>query len=193
MTNTLARHVVTAAMSMRNRLGREMQAERLRRLRAALGACGADVILSPACTMISPETIFIGDGCEIGPQNWFSAANTSIHIGNKVGFGPRVSIIAGDVNTSEFGKYMLDAEGKRPEDDQPVVIDDDVWVASGVTILKGVHIGRGSVVAAGAVVTKDVPPYAVVGGVPAKVIHMRLSPEQIAEHEVLLYGRRMTL
>jgi maltose O-acetyltransferase len=53
---------------------------------------------------------------------------------------------------------------------KPVVIEDDVWLAARVTVLKGVRIGRGAVVAAGAVVTKDVPPCTLVGGVPARII-----------------------
>jgi len=52
----------------------------------------------------------------------------------------------------------------------PIIVEDDVWLATRVTILKGVRIGRGSVVAAGAVVTKDVAPYTLVGGVPARLI-----------------------
>ncbi|MBX9853873.1 MAG: hypothetical protein K2X86_19190 [Cytophagaceae bacterium] len=52
----------------------------------------------------------------------------------------------------------------------PLIIEDGVWVASKATILRGVKIGEGAVIAAGAVVTKDVPPYTVVAGVPAKVI-----------------------
>ncbi|MFC5535793.1 acyltransferase [Rhodocytophaga aerolata] len=57
-----------------------------------------------------------------------------------------------------------------PEKPAPVIIEDNVWLATRCTILKGVTIGKGAVVAAGAVVTKDVPPYTLVGGVPAKVI-----------------------
>jgi len=56
---------------------------------------------------------------------------------------------------------------------RPVVIEDDVWIGHGATVLKGVRIGRGAVVAAGAVVTRDVEPYSVVGGVPARVIGRR--------------------
>lgn len=55
----------------------------------------------------------------------------------------------------------------------PVVIEDYVWLASRVTVLPGVRIGRGAVVASGAVVTKDVPPLAIVGGVPAQIIGYR--------------------
>ena len=76
---------------------------------------------------------------------------------------------------------------KRPEDDLGVVIEDDVWVGTRAIILHGVTIGRGAVVAAGAVVAKNVPPYSIVGGVPAKVIKFRWDVATILEHELLLY------
>ena len=58
-----------------------------------------------------------------------------------------------------------------------IVVEDDVWIGYRATILSGVHLGKGAVVSAGAVVTKDVPPYAIVGGVPAKVIKYRFDKE----------------
>lgn len=64
-----------------------------------------------------------------------------------------------------------------------VVIGNDVWIGARATLLDGVAIGNGAVVGAGAVVTKDVPPYAVVGGVPARVIRYRFTPEQIESLE----------
>ena len=54
-----------------------------------------------------------------------------------------------------------------------VIIEDDVWIGARVTILPGVHIGKGSVLGAGSVITADVPPYAVVGGNPARVLKYR--------------------
>lgn len=62
-----------------------------------------------------------------------------------------------------------------------IVVEDDVWIGYGATILSGVHIGQGAAIAAGSVVTKDVPPYAIVGGVPAKVIKYRFAPDLIEE------------
>lgn len=62
-----------------------------------------------------------------------------------------------------------------------ILIDDDVWIGCRAVILSGVHIGQGAVIAAGSVVNKNVPPYAIVGGVPAKVIKYRFSPELIEE------------
>lgn len=73
-------------------------------------------------------------------------------------------------------KYMdIPEAGSRGD----IVIEDDVWIGHGVIVLSGVHIGQGAVIAAGAVVTKDVPPYAIVGGVPASVLKYRFSDSVI--------------
>ena len=68
-------------------------------------------------------------------------------------------------------------------------VEDDVWLGAGATILSGVTIGQGAVVAAGAVVSRNVPPYAVVGGVPAKVIRYRFSPEICKKLEQVDFSR----
>lgn len=67
----------------------------------------------------------------------------------------------------------------EPESKTSVVIGNDVWIATGAVVVEGVTIGDGAVVMCGAVVTKDVPPYAIVGGVPAKVVRYRFDPETI--------------
>lgn len=104
-------------------------------------------------------------------------------------FGPEVSILGGNHNTSVLGRFMFDVgeNEKRPEDDRDVVIEEDVWVGTRAIILLGVTISRGAIVGAGAVVTKNVPAYAVVGGVPAKLIKWRWTVAQVLAHEVRLY------
>ena len=71
--------------------------------------------------------------------------------------------------------------------DGEIIVGEDAWVGAGTILLSHCQIGRGAVVAAGAVVSKPVPPYAVVAGVPAKIIATRFTIEQILEHEKQLY------
>lgn len=108
-------------------------------------------------------------------------------IGNHVIFGPNPTIITGDHRMDVVGRFLADVHEKRPGNDLPVTIGDDVWVGANVTILKGVTIERDSVVAAGAVVTRSCPPYAVIGGVPARVLKYRFSIDQVLRHEAALY------
>lgn len=71
----------------------------------------------------------------------------------------------------------------------PIIVDDDVWIGYGAIIMSGVHIGQGAVVGAGALVTKDVEPYAVVVGVPAKVVRYRFSQDMISELMKIDYSK----
>ena len=87
-----------------------------------------------------------------------------LRLGNYVSISPEVMLITSN--------HLKDDPNFGVED-KPIVIEDYAWVGSRATVLPGVTIGKGAVVAAGAVVTKDVPAYAVVGGVPAKVIGER--------------------
>jgi acetyltransferase-like isoleucine patch superfamily enzyme len=135
------------------------------------------------------ENIEVGSDVSLGSGAVLMAANSRICIGNKVMFGPNVTVVAGNHNTSQPGKFMYDVIEKCPDDDQDVVIQNDVWIGSGVIILMGVTIGRGSIVGAGAVVNRDVPPYTVVAGVPAKAIGFRFSdPAILRDHESALYS-----
>ncbi len=103
-------------------------------------------------------------------------------------FVPILPFVGGNHNTSVVGKFMYDVHEKRPEDDQDIILEDDVWIGSGVIILKGVRIGRGSIIAAGALVNKDIPPYAIAGGVPARVFGVRFNDiDTILRHEQFLY------
>lgn len=85
------------------------------------------------------------------------------------------------ISTYPFKVMSLHLQANEAISKGDIVVDDDVWLGYGATILSGVHIGQGAVVAAGSVVTKDVPPYAIVGGVPAKVIKYRFEPDLIEE------------
>ena len=104
---------------------------------------GSRTFINSGVSICAQQSITIGKNCAIG--NYSLIMDTDFHDAN---------------------------DHTQPSVAQPVVIEDDVWLAARVTILKGVRIGRGSVVAAGAVVTRDVSPFTLVGGVPAKFIRV---------------------
>lgn len=157
----------------------------------AMKHCGKGVYLRPMSSDIKGLwNLSIGDGTSIPKGCTFYCTDAPLTIGRKVIFGPHPTIITGDHRIDIVGKHIIDVtvSEKTQENDLPVVIEDGVWVGANVTILKGVTIGRGSVVAAGSVVTKSCAPYSIIGGVPAKLIRMRFTEQQIEEHERILYG-----
>lgn len=148
--------------------------------------CGQGVYFRPMSSDIKGlENLSVGDGTSIPKGSTLYCTRAELIIGKKVIFGPKPTIITGDHRIDIVGKYIIDVtdDEKLPDQDLPVTIEDECWLGANVTILKGVTLGRGSVVAAGAVVTKSFPPYSVIGGVPAKLIRMRFTPEEIQEHE----------
>ena len=151
--------------------------------------CGRGVYLRPMSSDIKGlQNLSVGDGSSIPKGSTFYCTEAPLIIGKKVIFGPNPTIITGDHRIDVVGKYIMDIHEKLPENDAPVIIEDDVWCGANVTILKGVTIGRGSVVAAGAVVTRSCPPYSIIGGIPARILKSRFSIEQILEHETQLYA-----
>jgi len=161
-------------------------------LRSQFLACGTNVRFDPRDTFAF-ENIEIGNDVFIGPGAKFLADRSVIRIGNKVLFGPNVTIIGGDHNASVIGEFMHDVKIKRPEDDADVTVEDDVWVGGGATILKGVRLGRGCIVAAGSIVTREVSPYSIVAGVPAKVVRPRFNTDEVLRHEAALYPEAVRL
>lgn len=152
--------------------------------------CGSQVTFTPLASNIYYEHVSVGDCVHIGPGALLMATKEShIFIKDKVLIGPEVSIVAGNHSTHILGKLMYDykIEDKLSSDDEPVVIENDVWIGTGAIILKGVTISRGAIVAAGALIIKNVPPYSIVGGVPAKVLKFRWTPEEIIQHEAMVY------
>lgn len=113
----------------------------------------------------------------------FGNPNERVQIGNYCSIGPEcVFMTGGEHPYDRLSTYPFHAKLGLCENESvsrgPIVLEDDVWLGFRVTVMSGVRIGKGAVVAAGAVVTKDVPPYAIVGGVPAKVIKYRF-PEAV--------------
>lgn len=155
-----------------------------------LAALGPGCVLEPGVLIFHPENVqlgahvyvghyailkgyyknrlTIGDGTWIGQQSFLHAAG-GLTVGERVGIGPGVRIITSVHAEVPRATPILDA----PLDFAPVVLEDGADLGVGAIVLPGVTIGRGAQVGAGAVVTRDVPAYAVVAGSPARVLRER--------------------
>ncbi len=118
---------------------------------------------------VRPNSIDVGDRVFIGPGCFLSS---KMKIGNHVLLAAKVSVVGGDHRFDLPGTTVI--ESGRAENNV-VTIGDDVWVGHRATIMHGVAIGEGAIVAAGSVVTKDVPEYTIVAGVPARHLRRRFS------------------
>ena len=120
-------------------------------------------------------------------QSLFEQDGEKLVIGNYVSIAPGVQFLLGvnhQLNTfttfplySRFIKRSaVDALNKGP-----LIVEDEVWIGTDAILFSGIKIGKGAIISAGAIVTKDVPPYAIVGGVPAKILKYRFTEEIITE------------
>lgn len=114
------------------------------------------------------KVIIFGDDCQINDYCHIASVEM-IKLGNNVLIASKVYITDHDHGDTSFNSLKMNPID-RPIISKPVVIEDNVWIGEGAMILKGVLIGKNSVIAAGSVVTKDIPPFSVVAGVPAKII-----------------------
>lgn len=136
----------------------------LRIVTAGHNTIGIGVIIQGSGRLVLGERSFIGDYCVIG-------CNSEITIGRDAMIAQAVTIRDTD-HAFDRTDIPMNRQGITTA---PIRIDDDVWIGHGAAILKGVTIGYGAIVAAGAVVNRDVAPYAIVGGIPARVIGNRAS------------------
>jgi len=141
------------------------------------GICTSNDIQKPMS--ISPDLKmgkygFIGEGAWICPK---------VVLGNYVMFAPQCAILGGDHKFDIPGTPTIFSG--RPAV-TPTYIGHDVWLGYRVIVMSGVQIGDGAIVAAGSIVTKDVAPYSIVAGIPAKQVDVRFNKEEVIKHKEML-------
>lgn len=169
--NAIAIHLPRSSsfFSMGSRFWRSLCA------RVILDSCGKEVNIEKGARF--GTRVSLGDYSGIGINALIA---DEVTIGKYVMMGPDCIIYTDFHEISKTDVPMM-FQGKTLK--KPVVIGDDVWIGSRVTIMPGVKVGNGAVIGASAVVTKDVPDYAIVAGVPAKVIKYRTNREEINEKD----------
>jgi maltose O-acetyltransferase len=135
-------------------------------IRRRLKGLGKDSSFLMGLELRDGRNVTVGNGVVVNARVLLDGRGGQLTIGDHVDIGQETNIWTLEHDPHDDNHRAIGAD---------VAIEDHVWIASRVTILPGVRIGRGAVVASGAVVTKDVPPMAIVGGIPAKVIGERRS------------------
>jgi acetyltransferase-like isoleucine patch superfamily enzyme len=150
---------------------------------------GLGTVVDATRSLSIGNDVYIGKGCTVEVDG---------RIGNGVLIANRVGLVGrNDHDYRAVGLPMrrcpwIGDAGFDESLRQDLVIEDDVWIGYGAIVLSGVTVGRGAIVAAGSVVVRDVEPYAIMAGVPARPVGRRFSPPEIARHEMALYGRAVT-
>lgn len=128
-----------------------------------------DIIIFPGVHFFAHESITVGYGVQINYNALIDASSGSITIGNNVLIGPNCVLRAANHVFTDTTK-PIKAQGYSGG---PITIGDDCWLGSNVVVLKNVTIGKGSIIGAGAVVNRDIPPFSIAVGVPARVVGSR--------------------
>ena len=160
--------------------------------RSSLAYCHESVRIGTPLIVGNPKNVFLYENVSIGGGE-ISATNAKFIMKKNSVCSSGLMVRTGN-HYQEVGKlfrliddaYKLE-HGLVEKFDKDVVVEEDVWLGVNVTLLSGVTVGRGAIVAAGSVVTKDVPPYSVVGGVPARFIKFKWPLEDILKHERIIY------
>lgn len=133
---------------------------------------------------VKRRCLSVGHFAFIGSNAWIIYPTV---IGDLTLVAPHFKIAGNDHGIYECGKPIRISKPDVPYREKVTIIGSEVWVGQNVTIIHGVNVGRGAVIAAGSVVTMDVPPYTVVGGVPARQIKKRFTAEDVIAHEQIVY------
>ena len=156
---TLGKNVAIDAGAVLDAKGRE----------SSIGIGGAVLVGKDTVISCASAEISLGHDISIGPGCYLRASSGPVRLGSYVTIGAHTVLISGNPDYRRLDIPMMKQQGPA----EGILVGDDVWMGVGVRVIDGVKVGSGSVIGAGAVVIEDVPAYAIVAGVPARVIGSR--------------------
>lgn len=162
--------------------------------RTRFKACGANLWISTGVIIEGARNVEVGNEIMIGPNNHLGSNGKGfVKLGNRVATNRNVMIYIVDGNVTIGDDVMIGPNVVFVTDNhvysridvpireqgissKEIIIEDDVWIGANAVILPGVRIGKGTIIASGAVVSRNIDPYSIAGGVPAVIIHKRAAP-----------------
>lgn len=150
-----------------------------------LGYFGKNASLGIPTDLKNPKNIYLYDFARIGRRSTIMTMGDSKFIMKKGCLTAEGLTVVTSNHHQHIGKFL--SGGNEDNVYKDIIVEEDVWIGINVTLLSGAHVGRGAIIGACSVVTKEIPPYAIAVGNPAKVIKFKWSIEEIMEHERLLY------
>lgn len=157
------------------------------RRRKAYGYFGSTTYLWLPALVENPRTVFLYEDVHI--RHGLTVINTcgKVVVKKYTGIAPDCTIVTGNHTPTVGVPQRIGGPCHVNDNEKGVTIDEGVWIGTRVTLLAGAHVGRGAVIGAQSLVNKEIPPYAVAVGSPAKVIASVFTIDQILEHERRLY------
>lgn len=137
------------------------------------------------------NNIYLGNNCHIDNDNVLYCTNAKFIMKDNSETSVGFTVVTGNHQRVKGLLFQQGAADNNYEKD--IIVEEDVWIGSNVTLLAGAYIGRGSTIGAGTVLAKKVPPYSIVRGNPAKIVGFVFTPEEVVEHEKALYPEEIRL
>lgn len=156
--------------------------------RKSFGYFGSTTLLKTPAMITQPGNVFLYEDIHIREGLTIINGCGKVVIKKFTGIAPDCTIVTGNHTPTVGVPHRLGGPCHINDNEKGVTIDEGVWIGTRVTLLSGAHVGRGAVIGAQSLVNKEIPPYAVAVGSPAKVIASVFSIEQILEHERHLYN-----
>ena len=163
---------------------------KLRKIIQQMGSRGKSIYIEYPFHASNPSLVYIGDYSKILNDAHIIIYKGKFIVGKYTSISTHLTVVT-DNHTPTVGiPYSFTGILHINDISKDIIIGDDCWIGSHVTLLPGAIIRRGAVVGACSLVNKEIPPYAVVAGIPAKIIGVKFSLEQILKHEATIYDER---
>lgn len=149
--------------------------------------------IDPEVRVLGPDNIYLEENTNINQPARIGCMRSKFIMKKGSGAAAGLYVIPGN-HMWVVGKKMREITDEvkntidpNHESDKDIIVDEEIWIGARVTLLNGVHLGRGAIIGSGSVVRSSIPPYAIVLGNPAKIVGFKFTPEEIIEHEKVLY------